>query len=502
MNNEINDIFEKVATELDIPDSIYEQVVERYKSVGRWLGREASGVMRLEPIIYPQGSIQLGTVVKPINDEDQYDIDLVCELVKLDKGEITQHKLKDLIGIEIKGYANANSMNSRPTEGRRCWTLEYSNTSKFHMDILPAIPDGDSFTESLESRGFFNQWSANGIAITDNKSRTYDQHSYDWPQSNPKGYVMWFRSKMQRALLNEMKAHVEPVAQYKIKTSLQQAVQILKRHRDIMFAGALDDKPISVILTTLAAHAYNGELTVTDALLRIVNNMEYHIGLRNGFAYIPNPSNPNENFADKWRDHPQREQNFKNWLRQVKNDFNAIFVYDDVVELVEALVPLLGEGVVNRAAAQIFENIGGQPFDLQKNYPMNSQFFDVPYRQKPTWPEEIRGNVKIECVKSRKNFLTRKLTSNAPVSKHWYLNFEAKTNVTHPYQVFWQVVNTGEEARAVSQLRGEFRDGATFKRARQWQERTKYTGKHWIECFIVKDNVVIARSGPFVVNIE
>ena len=33
-------------------------------------------------------------------------------------------------------------------------------------------------------------------------------------------------------------------------------------------------------------------------------------------------------------------------------------------------------------------------------------------------------------------------------------------------------------------------------------ERTKYAGMHWIECFIVKDGVLVARSGEFVVNIE
>jgi hypothetical protein len=36
-----------------------------------------------------------------------------------------------------------------------------------------------------------------------------------------------------------------------VKTPLQQAVQILKRHRDMMFADDPEHKPISVIITTL-----------------------------------------------------------------------------------------------------------------------------------------------------------------------------------------------------------------------------------------------------------
>ena len=32
-------------------------------------------------------------------------------------------------------------------------------------------------------------------------------------------------------------------------------------------------------------------------------------------------------------------------------------------------------------------------------------------------------------------------------------------------------------------------------------EKSLYTGKHWIECFIVKDGICVARSGRFYVNI-
>jgi hypothetical protein len=73
------------------------------------------------------------------------------------------------------------------------------------------------------------------------------------------------------------------------------------------------------------------------------------------------------------------------------------------------------------------------------------------------------------------------------------------TNVPKPYKVFWQVVNTGAEARNANQLRGDFYD--SDKSGRQREEDTAYTGMHWVECFIIKDDVCVARSGEFVVNI-
>ncbi len=87
------------------------------------------------------------------------------------------------------------------------------------------------------------------------------------------------------------------------------------------------------------------------------------------------------------------------------------------------------------------------------------------------------------------------------------IKYIAKTNVGGEYEVCWQVVNTGKHAEIENGLRGEF-----FK-ARYWDgdpsnnplmnwEYSKYTGKHWIECFIVKNNECIARSGKFFVNIK
>lgn len=501
-NNEMNEILKQIAVELDISDSVYEQVVERYKSLGKWLCRPESLVKRYDPGIYAQGSIGLGTVVKPINDEDEYDVDLVCELVKLGKQTVTQQQLKEWIGIEIKGYAKEHGMNSIPTEGRRCWTLHYADSSKFHMDTLPSIPDGANLSKFLESKGLPNPWTMNAIAITDTKSPMYRQISLDWTQSNPKGYLLWFISRFPKTLFEAKSATVEPVMDYKVKNPLQQSIQILKRHRDIMFEDEVDDKPISIILTTLAGHAYNGELSLSDALLRIVNNMENHIGTRNGEDYIPNPSNQNENFADKWREHPKRRDNFYKWLEQAKADFNSVLQHKDTNEFVEALIPLLGERAVNRAAVQVLEKSEPNSSGIQKSVQPSPQFFHVSHRQTPRWTEAIRGNVTVDCIRSRKGFRSTNLRSGAPVSKLWSLRFEARTDIPHPYEVFWQVVNTGQEARNANQLRGGFYDGATYKGARQWRESTAYTGQHWVECFIIKSERVVARSGPFVVNVS
>ena len=56
------------------------------------------------------------------------------------------------------------------------------------------------------------------------------------------------RELVQRRLY----AAVEDVPTYELKTPLQRAVQLLTRHRDVMFADNPDVAPISMILTNLA----------------------------------------------------------------------------------------------------------------------------------------------------------------------------------------------------------------------------------------------------------
>lgn len=83
--------------------------------------------------------------------------------------------------------------------------------------------------------------------------------------------------RRKRMLAESEKASVEDIPDYKVRTPLQAAVMILKRHRDHTFEGRKEDRPISVIITTLAAHSYNGEETIGEALAVILAGMDKHI---------------------------------------------------------------------------------------------------------------------------------------------------------------------------------------------------------------------------------
>ncbi|MBW8365407.1 MAG: nucleotidyltransferase [Rhizobium sp.] len=345
---------ERLASELDVSPRRYEEAKNRYISVGDWLGRDESSLKDHSPEVYVQGSFRLGTPIRPLNDEEHYDIDLVCEL-GLKKGALTQQELKCKLGHEMQLYAKAHGMKNGVSEGRRCWTLEYADEAQFHLDALPAVPDGEGMRLQLAERHVSSDWADTAIAITDNEHSNYGVVCRDWPHSNPKGYTNWFRSRMKvsfeslrAAMALEAKANVEDVPAYRVKTPLQQAVQILKRHRDVMFADDADDKPISIIISTLAGLSYGNESNVGHALLTILASMDKHITVRNGVYWVQNPTDPLENFADRWQTHLQRREKFLRWLDAARADFAELAVQTNRASLTALATTLLGGAISSR----------------------------------------------------------------------------------------------------------------------------------------------------------
>jgi hypothetical protein len=128
---------EDVARLLDIPDDVVDEATARYEAVAAWLGDETSPLRQHAPELYPQGSFRLGTTVRPLLANDEFDIDLVCGL-DIRKESTTQKDLKALVGDRLKASAELEAL---VHERRRCWQLKY--TKRFHLDVLPAIPDGE-----------------------------------------------------------------------------------------------------------------------------------------------------------------------------------------------------------------------------------------------------------------------------------------------------------------------------------------------------------------------
>ena len=86
-------------------------------------------------------------------------------------------------------------------EGRRCWTLRYSDDANYHMDVLPCLVANDykMVMERAFSTSEYSTQEAGKLAIriTDKESDNYkyDTCPENWMKSNPFGYARWKRSR-------------------------------------------------------------------------------------------------------------------------------------------------------------------------------------------------------------------------------------------------------------------------------------------------------------------
>lgn len=356
-----NKILEELASELGITKTQYDNLTTSYKAVGTWLNNDEN-LKGYDVNVYPQGSFRLGTIIQPINEDDDLDIDLVCRLTSKPL-YWTQEDLKESIGDRLKANAMYSKMIKEKDGGRRCWTLLYRENNpdeKYHLDVLPAVVDKDRIfvIDEMARREYdYENVKKSAIRITDKENPNYatDYNSSNWLKSFPDGYAAWFVSRCKMSGQPQMLMEaVAPIGKYvEKKTVLQKAIQILKRHRDSMF-GCDDDKPISIIITTLASLAYRGETTLIDALIRIASEMELNIKRIGPVDWIANPVNPGENFADKWPDSPKKRANFYKWLETLKNDLKTLLTLEGQDRIYKFISDKFGE----RVTRALFENMG------------------------------------------------------------------------------------------------------------------------------------------------
>ncbi|MEX0652542.1 MAG: nucleotidyltransferase [Phycisphaeraceae bacterium] len=331
--HQLNHLLRDLADTLDVPPSKYAEAKDHYRAVGDWLNADDSELADFSPEIYAQGSFALGTAVRPLGD-DEYDVDAVC-LLDLTDSQVTQSELKEMVGRRLKHPSSRYKDKIDPEDGgRRCWTIQYADDSQFHLDVLPALPDRP---EWLRAGSVDDDIAAHAIRITDTETPDYligwpaEGHgAHDPTRSNPKGYATWFKDRMRvrldeakASLAIEKRASVEDIEDYEVRTPLQRVIQVLKRHRDVRYNGG-DDRPISIIITTLAANAYDNEANLYEAILKIVPGMRQHIEDRDGVWWVPNPVNPLENFADKWEESPRKAKLFFEWLDAVEAEYQHL----------------------------------------------------------------------------------------------------------------------------------------------------------------------------------
>jgi hypothetical protein len=299
-DRELSSILEYLAVGLQLSDTQDERARSAYRGVTEWLAADESQVARFDPQLFPQGSLRLGTTVRPIK-RCEFDLDVVC-VVHLPQAQDPE-LVYNLIWDRMSQKGTYRRLMERLP---RCIRLNYASDSQFHLDIVPAIPDA-------RKGGTY-------LRIPDRPN----PRLASWKTTNPKGYAFWF--ERQTILLEKFaRAQIEPLP-YQVpadeKAALTKAVQLIKRWRDVKFQGEPGLAPSSIILTTLAAGEYTGEQLCSVALARVIEGL---FGFaKSGRREIRNPTNPEEVISEKWLGNTEAYDAFVQAIGELREAWRAL----------------------------------------------------------------------------------------------------------------------------------------------------------------------------------
>ncbi len=130
---------------------------------------------------------------------------------------------------------------------------------------------------------------------------------------------------------------------------------------------------------------------------------------------------------------------------------------------------------------------------IEKSFEFSSKNTEEFIEQK--FSVDIRNSLEIDCIVSQNGFRDKLLSlilkdgEFLRVDKR--LTFKIiDTDCKPPYEIYWKVRNVGIEAERRNMIRGEIRK----TNSKIHKERTDFKGSHYVECFLVKNGICVARD--------
>lgn len=323
-NEQLDDLLEQLCLGLALNDTQHTRAARAYETVGAWLSAEDSLLAPFRPLLFPQGSIPLGTAVKP-RSKEEFDADGVC-LFRAAEG-LSPRSAYDLVFMRLTQH---ETYRDKLSAEDRCLRINYEG--QLHLDIIPATPSPMG-TPSI-------------LVPTSGRS--------GWQPSNPVGFQNWFEARQGERLLMEKTAQVVPMPPNQPPTNkspLQRTAQLFKRRRDVYFGGA-DEAPKSILLTTIVAEVFAQERLVTDATLHALERMAQRFSPHAAPVPVWNPSNTGENLARQWQEAPASYRAFVDFTHDFYSRMRRLLTekgMEKIAEILRDLFDPLGSGVVENA---------------------------------------------------------------------------------------------------------------------------------------------------------
>ena len=387
-----------------------------------------------------QGSVAMSTVIQ--NDSNDYDIDVgivfADEVMKNVGAQASRNMVADALRRE------ATQFNARPEVKTGCVRIQYADG--YHIDF------------AVYRKQQLPEWDG----------QKYYHAGADWAPRQLKDLTDWFSKKNNES--NEL---------------LRKIVRLSK-----MFCRSREkwDMPSGLLQTVVCAECLSGFSNRLDenfyySMKAIVNRLENSLQVAapvdNGRDLTPRKSDI------------KRMENWKNRLKSKLDDLSVLF--DSDCSFQDAMQAW---GGFFYHTYWLSRNSSG---DQERSFlnPTSMSFLDEEeFIEDKFSAVDIKYQVSIDCVVEMNGFQNHPLTDFLKTGKriipgkNTHIICKMKwTNCPGDYDVYWKVKNVGPEAERRNQLRGQI-----LNRGRTISEPASFFGNHYIECYIVKNDVCVANK--------
>ena len=240
----------QLESELNLNQSRLDRLNKGVRAVDNYLKDHLTGYQKMER----QGSYALGTLIKPVDDNDEYDADIQVIMNPNPKWQAKEY-INEIHRTLKQNQNYADKLRLKT----RCVTIDYAGD--FHLDVVPRVTIG--------GRHYVCNRTDNSFEETDGT-----------------GYRDWFNEKNRKTAGN-----------------LKRVVRLLKYLRD----HKNNYTAKSILLTTLAGNTIRPSderteavSTVADTLVTVLTRMDDYLQQHPYMPEIRNPVLPTENFNRHW----------------------------------------------------------------------------------------------------------------------------------------------------------------------------------------------------------
>ena len=277
--------------EVNLNQSRLDRLETAVGAVNAYLRDNLTGYQKMER----QGSYALGTLIKPVDDNDEYDAD-----IQIVMNPNSQWEARDYVLGANRTLADNKTYADKLRLKTRCVTVDYAGD--FHLDVVPRV--------TINGKRYV----CNRI---DNK----------FEETDGNGYRDWFNEKNRIT-----------------RGNLKRVVRMLKHLRD--HKNSFTAK--SILLTTLAGNTIRASdegteavSTVADTLETVLSRMNDYLQRHPNMPEIKNPVLGTENFNRHWDQ--RRYANFRNRVQSYAATAKRAKAEPSAEKAVKAWQELFGE---------------------------------------------------------------------------------------------------------------------------------------------------------------